>query len=330
MTLSTEILRDAEALARIEPAWWDLWRRAGDSTPFATPAWLLPWWRTFRPGDLATLAVRDGAALVALAPAYREDGPWGRRLLPLGIGLTDYTDVLLDPARPDAAAALAEAAMRLEGWDAWSLEELPPDAALRLPAPGGLANRVEPRSACPVLPLGGSLAGTVPGGKLRKLRMARNRAARREGFSVETVGADGIPAFLDVLFDLHGARWATRGEGGVLEDEAVRRFHQAAAPALVATGLARFAVMRLEGRVVGAYYGLGDRTRAYAYLGGFDPAHAFESPGTILVGHAIEAAIGEGAREFHFLRGQEPYKYEWGARDRHSLRRTLLREPAHA
>jgi len=43
---------------------------------------------------------------------------------------------------------------------------------------------------------------------------------------------------------------------------------------------------------------------------------------------AIEAAIAEGAREFHFLRGREAYKYEWGAVDRWNRRRSFRRAAA--
>ena len=43
-----------------------------------------------------------------------------------------------------------------------------------------------------------------------------------------------------------------------------------------------------------------------------------------------EAAATEGCREFHFLRGREPYECEWGAADRWSVRPVLSRETAHA
>jgi CelD/BcsL family acetyltransferase involved in cellulose biosynthesis len=45
----------------------------------------------------------------------------------------------------------------------------------------------------------------------------------------------------------------------------------------------------------------------------------------VLIGHAIEEAAQQGAREFHFLRGREPYKYEWGGRDCWNLRLELRR-----
>jgi CelD/BcsL family acetyltransferase involved in cellulose biosynthesis len=55
----------------------------------------------------------------------------------------------------------------------------------------------------------------------------------------------------------------------------------------------------------------------------FDPAFERLSPGKLAFLHAIEAAIAEGCDTFDLLRGDEPYKYDWGARDR-SLRRWHL------
>ena len=51
-------------------------------------------------------------------------------------------------------------------------------------------------------------------------------------------------------------------------DDPVRRFHAKALPLLVEAGLARLSTLTIEGQVVGAYYGLQDGRRAYAYLGG--------------------------------------------------------------
>jgi CelD/BcsL family acetyltransferase involved in cellulose biosynthesis len=74
--------------------------------------------------------------------------------------------------------------------------------------------------------------------------------------------------------------------------------------------------LRLEGRTAAVFHGFAARDRTSYYLSGFDPAFERFSPGTLVVGHAIEEAAREGAAEFDFLRGGEPYKYRWGARDR--------------
>jgi CelD/BcsL family acetyltransferase involved in cellulose biosynthesis len=124
-----EIIRTAAALEAIEPAWWELWRRARTATPFQSPAWLIPWWRHFAPGELTTAAAWRDGRLIGLAPFYREDGALGRRLLPLGISVSDYLDVLLDDGEAEAAAALVAALDRAPAWDSLECEELAPDAA---------------------------------------------------------------------------------------------------------------------------------------------------------------------------------------------------------
>ncbi len=322
MSLDARLVDGADALAALEPAWWDLWRRCPAATPFGSPAWLLPWWEVFRPGRLATVAVEEAGRLMALLPAYLEDGPLGRRLLPVGIGITDMLDCLLDPEAPGAGEALVSAVLALEDWEVWSMEELPPGAAaLSLAGPAGLPEELAAQSACPVVDLAPDKV--IPSGKHRKLRLAENRIARRSG-AIRAVDHDGIPAFLRDLARLHRARWEARGEGGVITDQ-VLAFHERALPRLAQAGLARPIVAEIDGHVAGAILGMHGGGRAYAYLSGFDPDFAFESPGTALMGHAIAEAKREGAHEFHLLRGQEAYKYGWGATDRWNSRRTIRR-----
>lgn len=327
--LVTRAVQDAAGLARLAPAWWDLWRRCPTATPFQTPGWLLSWWRHFAPGPLLTSAAFRDGQLVGLFPCYGEQGR-AARLLPLGIPLSDYLDVLLDRCCAEAGEALLERTLA-GAWNVWSLEELAPEAlGLGLRSAPGLADVVAEQHACPVLELSGpdDLAGCVPARRRRQLRRARMFAERRGAVCITRLEHDAA-AFLDVLFALHAARWESRGEAGVLASGHVQSFHREALGALLAAGLARCYVLAIGGRPAAAYYGFHARDRAYAYLAGFDPAYAEESPGAIVVGHAIQEAIREGAREFHFLRGREAYKYTWGARDRWNRRRTWTRALRH-
>jgi CelD/BcsL family acetyltransferase involved in cellulose biosynthesis len=146
--------------------------------------------------------------------------------------------------------------------------------------------------------------------------MALHRARQRGEVAVMS-GDDVRPAeFIDALWRLHRDRWRSRGEGGVLDDMRVRAFHSAALPRLAAAGLSDLRLLDIGGVIAGAYLGLRDARRSYAYLGGFDPSFSRESPGAVLLGSAIEAAVRRGAEEFDFLRGRESYKYSWGAVDR--------------
>jgi CelD/BcsL family acetyltransferase involved in cellulose biosynthesis len=328
--IAVRILRDAAALVDLVPAWWALWRRIPQATPFQTPAWLLPWWRHFHPGDLFVIAAERQRRLIGLAPLYRESGSLGRRLIPLGIAVSDYHDILLDPAfAAEAGSALAEGVFSERDWDRLDLEELRPDAqALGWRLPDRLEEHRAVHSACPSLALAEDLAATVPKTKRRKLNLARNRAARSGPMTVTRAEGDAVATALDALFRLHGKRWAARGKSGVLSEEPAQRFHKEAARALSEAGLLRLHTLSRAGDVLAVQYGFHRGDESYAYLSGFDPEWEFESPGTLLLAHVIEAAIGEGAKSFQFLRGQESYKYAWGSEDRWNHRRTFLRRPA--
>ncbi len=323
--LTTHVLSTDEEFAAIAPEWDGLWARAGDATPFQSSRWLLPWWRHFSPGRLQAVSVRSEGHLIGLAPLYLDESNGKQRLLPVGISLSDYCDFLLDPAcRSLCFRTIVERMGCAWPGAAWSLEELPAAAvALSGECPVGWTSRVEPQSACPVLVLQDDLRTTIPSRKYRKVRMARNRASRRGGLEIVSIGPGEADAFLDALFVLHDRRWQSRGGTGVLASEQVQRFHRDAAPLLLEAGLAQLFLLRIAGRTAGAYYGFQHGKAAYAYLGGLDSEFEYESPGTMLIAHAIEWAIGAGVREFHFLRGREPYKYEWGATDRWNYRRCI-------
>lgn len=315
--ITTHVIDGTVGLLRIEQDWWKLWRSCPNATPFQSPAWLIPWWQTFAPGPLATAAVFRGDELAALAPLYVEEG-LHPRLLPLGISLSDMHDVLfdVDSERPDALlrgiqdAATRSGALRID----WP--DVPTSASLeRLPIAACWSAVWADSEACPELNLSNGL-DSVPAGKRRKVRMARHRAEARGGVEITDAAAIGIEPWLGAMFQLHGARWRTRGQDGVLADEKVRTFHRRAVPALIAARLLDGRALRIGGRIAGVYYGLTHGTRAYAYLGGFDPDFARESPGTILMADAIARAAARGCTTLSFLRGREAYKYEWGAVER--------------
>lgn len=320
--IAIDLVTTDAALADLRPAWEALWRHAPDTTPFQSPDWLLPWWNLFGTGHPRVATLHRDGSLVGILPLYLfEDGP-DRKLLPIGAGITDYQDMLLAPDAPsDTGAALLAAVLagaRQDGVDLCDLIDVPPGAGLReVCAPGTWRAEWRAADPCPVLALPGRLAdlrSAIPSRMLRKWRMNQHRAARLGGWTSEVATSETLPALLDSFFELHEARWYGRG---VLSHPAIRAFHREAAPLLLRSGSLRLQVLRFGPRVVAAYYTLlaGSR-RILFYLSGYDPAWGHASPGTILLGAMIEAAVEEGRAELHFLRGSEGYKYAWGGVDR--------------
>lgn len=310
-----EVLDTDAAVEALRPEWDVLWSRTPDATPFQSPHWLLPWWRQFGTGIPRVAIERHGGRLAGVLPLYVLPGE--RKALPIGAGTTDYLDTLGDPA---ALLPAALARLRDDPVEFCDLIEIPPGSALRGAAPSGWRADWSAGSPCPVLTL-----PEIPSGARRKLRMNRHRAGRAGGWTTEIAGPQTAQHFLIELVRLHQARWTAQGEPGSLASEPVLAFWREAAPLLLGAGLLRLQVLRLGGEVAAAIMALLAPNRIFFYLSGFDETHAFVSPGTLLLGAMLEAAIEEGRTEAHFLRGRERYKYAWGGVDRFNATCRLTR-----
>ena len=317
-TADLSVLTTDASLTALAPEWDALWRRVPGAAPFASPRWLLPWWRQWGTDRSRVATLRRDGRLAAVLPLYVLDEPGGPKLLPMGAGTGDYLDAL---AEPDVGVSALLAAALAASPDAavCDLIEIPSGGRLLgVEPPLGWRARWRQDSTCPVLTpvltLGETL-GNVPAGTRRKLRMARHRAERAGGYAVETATAQTRPALFDALVALHHARWESEGEPGVLADPRVLAFHHDAQPGLLGAGLMRLLVLRIRGQVAAAILQLLQAGRVLFYLAGYDPTLAYHSPGTLLLGWALEQAAAQG-REAHFLRGSERYKYAWGAEDR--------------
>ncbi|MGZ5123090.1 MAG: GNAT family N-acetyltransferase [Burkholderiales bacterium] len=326
-----EVIADPNALQRLTSDWHDLWNRCSTATPFQSPDWLLAWWKHFGHGRLHVLALRRESRIVALAPFFvtLDRHTHTRKLLLIGTGVTDYLDVLVEDGRARTASQAFFKHLATAGgeWDECDFQELRTcSLLLERDADSGYAAKVEAQQRCPVLSLptyAADLKRCMSPRLYKNFHRYPRTMARHGRVQIDHADDGSFEELMSALIGLHQARWTNRGMHGVLCDPNVQQFHRAAARGLLSRGALRLYALRLDGRIIGGYYGFHHAGRAYAYLGGFDPEFEKYSPGTVLIGHAIEEAIGEHAREFDFLRGCEAYKYAWGASDRVNYRKTL-------
>ncbi|MBV8935393.1 MAG: GNAT family N-acetyltransferase [Alphaproteobacteria bacterium] len=329
MSVKIEQVTSEAVIGQLVPEWQALWRRAGDATPFQSPEWLLSWWRFFGNGAPLVLTAREHERLIAVLPLYHHAESGCAKLLPIGVGLSDYLDALVEAAHSGTVEALLQALLEQPRWEECYIPDLPPFAALLAARPP--AQLLQDRrigETCPVLTLPTAVSGlpeVVPRKTLRDLGQARRRAAVAGSIAAIPADEGSLAEFLQEFFRLHEDRWQPIAGHGVCSDPAVRNFHLAAARRMLSAGILRLYLLRIGNSVVSAYYGFTAKRIAYAYLSGFDHRFAALSPGTQIIAHAIEEAVREGAREFHFLRGGEAYKYAWGAVDRPNTVLTLRR-----
>jgi CelD/BcsL family acetyltransferase involved in cellulose biosynthesis len=316
--LATDVITTSEELIAIAPEWDELWRRTPSATPFQSPHWVLPWLDAFGAGgELAVVTSRTDGVLTTLAPLYilRDEESDESLGMFLGTGISDYLDVLGDD---NVLTPLASLNCQL-----WDLQQLRPTSPLlAIPLPDGFAENVEDQEPCPVLSLDGDIGST----RLRKnIRYYRRGMSRDAAVRVEHATEANLDELLDALFALHAARWERRGLPGVLADETTQNFHRDVARRLLRAGALRMYATRRDERIVAVFYGFAHGGTVYYYLSGYDPELEKLSIGTLIVAHAMEEAVRDGAKTFDFLRGAEEYKYAWGATDRMNRRRQLFR-----
>ena len=127
-TLETSILRTPDLFAALAPEWNAVLRASLADTPFLTFEWQQTWWDCLGEGELWVITVRDGGALVGLAPLFSlsqpdKDGQVRRLLRLIGsVDASDYLDLIAVRGRErEVLDALLDALVQSADWDALDL-----------------------------------------------------------------------------------------------------------------------------------------------------------------------------------------------------------------
>jgi CelD/BcsL family acetyltransferase involved in cellulose biosynthesis len=112
---------------------------------------------------------------------------------------------------------------------------------------------------------------------------------------------------------MHQLRWKSAGQPGLLGRRGFRSFLNGLARLEESSATFRLYVMEDAGTPIAALLNFHYGNTVFHYQNGFDPHCRFASfaPGTLLILHAIQAAIQEGLTNYDFLRGREPYKFQF-------------------
>jgi CelD/BcsL family acetyltransferase involved in cellulose biosynthesis len=108
-------------------------------------------------------------------------------------------------------------------------------------------------------------------------------------------------------------------------DDSMEAFFRELGSLWAAAGLAALWMLWLEERPAAALFCLEQAGSVSLYNSGFDPDARAMSPGVVLIARTIEDAIARGFRRYDFLRGEEPYKYGFGAAPTEVVRVTVER-----
>ena len=307
MDTRTRIVTDPAEFAQLREPWDELVRAAPRPCAFLLHGWLSE--RIQAQDCRRSLAVvtveRDGQLVGGLPLAVRR--LLGARAAELLSGdSVSHADVLATDAA--AAAAVLRALPELPA-DFVVATGILPDSHLASAPRFHFTERE--RSPYVEMPDGWAAAYTERTSARRRREHARlGRRLAESGvveFRVLTEG-DEIVAALHEAFELHAARFDCGVDRSDLRHPADRASHLARARRLAADGVARFATLRVDGRLAafGYYLVVGDV--AWLYRCAFDPAMASTQPGIQLLLYCFEQASAEGVQRVEFMGGEHAYK----------------------
>ena len=328
-------LTEMEALAG---EWNSLLSNSAIHVPFLRHEYLTAWWKTLGGGEwkqaelfIVTARAEPGGPLVGIAPLFftlnKENKP---ALMLLGsIEISDYLDVI---ARPEHLAQFLDGLIEfLNGPDApawrvldWHnlLDSSPTLAVLEeLSIRRGFNYSKEPLQHCPYIPLPGNwqtyLAGLDKKQRheiRRKMRRALDYEKPVHWYIVEKA-ADldaEIEAFLQLM--------TQDPQKDKFLNERMRTQMKTALRAAFQAGWLQLAFIEVGGEKAAAYLNFDYQDHIWVYNSGLDVRFRDLSLGWVLLGYLIQWAIDRGRRAFDFMRGDEDYKYRFGAIDRRVVR----------
>lgn len=341
--MKVRVIESERDFAALEPEWERLQSDATATSVFQTFAWMKSFWDAYGRGQpLRVLVASDGGAIVGILPLYIHTLPMlkfpVRMLRLVGTGGDTFPDdlgpVLAKGREEEVARALADAALRLPGWDVLLLHDMLPDNAFTAAiAKASRSARLSPMTGrserIAYLDLPESFDAwlkSLSGDRRYRIRSARKKLVAAQPTARFFVWEDGatLDRGIDRLIELHTKRWGD-GQSNSFKTPEYIGCHRAVMHGLFAKDRLRLYCLEASGQIIAMFYFYKFRDRVYLMQSGFDPEYSNVKPGQVLLGHIVEHAIGEGNKVLDFLRGDHRYKDEIASGERETVYVTAFR-----
>jgi len=320
--VETRLIEDSSAFAQLEPFWNQIVVQSAANTCHSTFEWLFTWWKHFGAGrHLLLIAAYEDSVPIGLAPLYIGNGTTEPRDLHfLGQGLSDYADFIAPRERPEILEELVAAVFQHRRlWDGIDLEEIPtqsPNKALldRAIETSGVAAAWQTTVRCPYLPIEGSweaFYATMGKGFRHEVRNKLNRC-RGKGLDLQYVDRREVDSvFVDEVVGLSDERQATDGHRSPFLNHPDQEFLREVLSLMGQRNQLRVGELRSGNALVAFMLAYHWQGVVSMWNTQYDPVYAAYSLGRIVLVWLAEQSFREGCHELDFMRGEEPYKFEW-------------------
>lgn len=314
----------------IKEEWNNLLEHCDVHVPFLRYEYLSNWWSTRGGGEwpeaeLVLVTAREGERLVGIAPLFKTQWDGRSALLLLGsIQISDYLDVIT--RREDLPAFLEVLlpflAENVKDWEALDLynfleSSVTPSALQKSAEWLGWKFSEKILEHAPFITLPGDWE-TYLAGIDKKQRHEIRRKMRRAEESPEPIrwyrveDEESLDREMDDFLNL------MRNDAEKVEflTDAMSEQMRRTARCAFEGGCLNLSFLVVGGQKAAGYLSFQYLNRLWVYNSGLNPAFGAYSPGWVLLGNLIQWAIVQQMNELDFMRGEEQYKYRFGAVDR--------------
>jgi CelD/BcsL family acetyltransferase involved in cellulose biosynthesis len=318
-----------------ENEWNNLVGQSISDVPFLRHEYLSQWWSTLGGGEwkdaeLVLIAARENDQLIGIAPLFKAQYDGRDALLLIGsIEISDYLDLIVRADDlPRFLSGLLDFLAQSSTYhglpfDWYNLPDNSPTlAALKAESERrGLTYHEEIYRPTPRIALNGSFEEYLSRVEKkqrheikRKMRRAAEDGREVRFYIVEdesTLDAE-IESFFHLMIQ-------EPNKAMFLKD--VMRLHmQSALHSAFKHGYLWLAFLTVDGVKAAAALNFDYKNKLWGYNSGVSREHMELSPGWVLLAHQLQWACEHGRAEFDFMRGDEEYKYRFGAVNQYVMR----------
>lgn len=332
--METTIHTDPNIFEQLQPEWNALLHNSTADTPFLTYEWQRTWNDCLCSceGEVHLLTVRDGGALLGIAPLFvlsepDKDGKPQRLLRLIGsVDASDYLDLIAVRGRErEVFSAMLDVLAQSDTWDALDLWNVPEASMTRALLPDLIAARGwtlldEKQVVCPIIQLPtvfDDYVQSLDKKERHELRRKIRRAEATEGVTWYAItGQDHSHDLDEAAESFITLMMKSRSDKSDFMTDDMRRFFHQMIRATQAGGFLHLAFLEVDGVKAATYLSFDYNRKRLVFNSGLE-TEGFQSlsAGIVLAARIIDEAINLGYGEFDFLRGDEKYKYQLGAKD---------------
>ena len=308
-----------EGLPQLWEEWEGLIANYSQATVFQTPLWHDVWWQEFGgAAELRLITVRDDGVLVGIAPFMYQNGA----LMFVGdTDLWDYHAPIIVDGREDCFYSALFGYLEQQEWTRMDLRSLPQtspvaDRFMDMAKSRGYKVELIPEDVSPGLALPSSwedYLALLSKKDRHELRRKLRRLERQDSYSWYSV--NGAASLEGTLTDFFNLMRDSRQDKAMFLTSQRERFFKQMVDKLARSNVVKLFFMEISGERVASALCFDFGNVRYLYNSGFNPDYSSLSVGLLLKAMCIRQAIEEGMTYFDFLRGDEPYKYDLGAKD---------------